>query len=499
MGCCQSIIFYPSADQQKQYTDDDHSPAILKNSAPSVEAGELQFQFTAEEIKEEVQNRKSRISGKRSSGSNGGEAVKGIVSIPSVESPKAVRIHKRSESFDRTNSRSFILVRPRKSFGSSPNGGDGVFEIKKLVPDLDPESQMKLKERSERRKSFKSTIEEKTVRGEDFWKNMLPQPKSNNEVVTSRAAEEAEDSKQEIGFVNQYTFINQLGEGASGEVKLAMNESDQKLYAIKIMSRKSQNKKVALSRSGNHRLSIVNGIPQEVAMLKKLTHPNMVNLYEVIDDPRIDRLYLVFEYVPGKQFASSSEMEPLPIEKCKRYFIDVAKALLYCHEQGVCHGDIKPENLLITPDDQIKISDFGVSYMISDAISKKRAGMGTPLFTAPEVLLPEKTKFLPQPLDVWALGITLYVFVFGKCPFIGETVLEVHEKIKSQMVQFPANIDPKLEDLISQMLQKDPNERIKLSDALNHPWLHEEENIQEKDSFPINQPTSGAILVMAEC
>jgi hypothetical protein len=295
---------------------------------------------------------------KRKSGSStGGEAQNvSVTPLPlpvhggDLNSKGPPRLHKRSESFDRSSSRNLIVLKSRKSFGSSPNNhptGENGIEIKKLIPDMDSESQFKLKERVERRKSIKSTIEEKAMRGEDFWKNMLPQPKPNNQVVTSRDAEEAEDSKQEIGFVNQYTFISQLGEGASGEVKLAMNESDQKLYAVKIMSRKNQNNKVALSRSGNHRLSIVNGIPQEVAMLKKLTHPNMVNLYEVIDDPRIDRLYLVFEYVPGKQFASSSEINPLPIEKCKRYFLNVAKTLLYCHEQGVCHGDIKPENLTI--------------------------------------------------------------------------------------------------------------------------------------------------------
>jgi hypothetical protein len=499
MGCCQSIILYSTPPAPA--TDDHNSPAIL-GPPPDIEAGG----GVADEIKDEIPKL-----AKRKSGSMGGEAtlVK-ITPIPSIEHTlransisKSARRHKRSESFgDQTLSVQKLsgLQKSRKSFGSSPQGMivDNI-EIRPMVPEMDPESAEKFKVRSERRKSIKMNIEEMTSRGEEFWKNMLPQPKPNNEVVTSKDAQEAEDSKQEIGFVNQYTFIRQLGEGASGEVKLAMNESDQKFYAVKIMSRKNQNNKVALSRSGNHRLSIVNGIPQEVAMLKKLTHPNMVNLYEVIDDPRIDRLYLIFEYVPGKQFESSCSMTPLPLEKCKKYFRDVVKALLYCHEQGVCHGDIKPENLLISPEDQIKISDFGVSYLINDAISRKRAGMGTPLFTAPEVLSAERNKFKPQPLDVWALGVTLYVFVFGKCPFSAESVLEAHEKIRNQELSFPVRIDPNLDDLLRNLLQKDPEKRITLPEVLTHPWLNEVAELHSPKESLVNSNSAHNELVTTVC
>jgi hypothetical protein len=312
----------------------------------------------------------------------------------------------------------------------------------------DDQSEKKRHQRHESRKSIKIDIESKQSRGEAFWTpEMLPQPKKENTVVLSFDAQEAEDSKQEIGFVNQYLFVRKLGEGSSGEVKLALNENDQKFYAIKILNRSTQKKRVSLSRKGHTRLSFFNGLPQEVAILKRITHPNIVNLYEVIDDPRIDRLYLVFEYVPGSQFPSSSEMNPLSVERARKYIKEVATGLNYCHTEGVCHGDIvslislliflltvlkKPENLLLTPDDQIKISDFGVSYLVTDAVSKKRAGMGTPLFMAPEVVSAENKHFTPQPLDVWALGITLYVFVFGRCPFVAGSVIETYELIKNQ-------------------------------------------------------------------
>lgn len=210
------------------------------------------------------------------------------------------------------------------------------------IPPPSPQAQAgeDQKARRQSRKSIKFEIEERSARGEFFWKDRLPEPKKENVVVVCMDAKEVEDSKQEIGFVNQYVFIRDLGEGSSGEVKLVLNETDQKLYAVKILSRQSQQKRVSLSRRGNTRLSFFNGLPQEVAILKRLTHPNMVNLYEVIDDPRIDRLYLVFEYVPGTQFPSSTEMEPLPIYKARRYITQVVNGLNYCHQEGVCHGDI---------------------------------------------------------------------------------------------------------------------------------------------------------------
>lgn len=197
-------------------------------------------------------------------------------------------------------------------------------------------------ERQLSRKSIKFQVELKEKSGEQFWNdNQQSISRRSGPVVVSNSADEEEDSQQEIGFVNQYVFVKNIGEGASGVVKLAVNEDDDCFYAIKILSRSSEFRRVSISKRGNKRLSIIGGTLREVAMLKKLSHPNMINLLEVIDDPMIDRLYLVFEYVPGGSvFDSSTEMEPMAEGRARKYIRDIVLGLEYVHGQGVIHGDL---------------------------------------------------------------------------------------------------------------------------------------------------------------
>ncbi|KAM9054981.1 calcium/calmodulin-dependent protein kinase kinase 2 isoform 4-T15 [Megaptera novaeangliae] len=143
------------------------------------------------------------------------------------------------------------------------------------------------------------------------------------------------------------------------------------------------------------------------------------------------------------------------------------------HYQKIIHRDIKPSNLLVGEDGHVKIADFGVSneFKGSDALLSNT--VGTPAFMAPESLSETRKIFSGKALDVWAMGVTLYCFVFGQCPFMDERIMCLHSKIKSQALEFPdqPDIAEDLKDLITRMLDKNPESRIVVPEIKLHPWV----------------------------
>ncbi|KIY44205.1 kinase-like protein [Fistulina hepatica ATCC 64428] len=186
-------------------------------------------------------------------------------------------------------------------------------------------------------------------------------------------------------------------------------------------------------------------IRKEIAIMKKLYHPNVVRLYEVIDDPLKTKIYMVMERLRGGEVLWTRNDRPiLTVEQVRRIMRDVILGIQYLHHQGIIHRDIKPGNLLYSDDRrQVKIADFGVAHfshalrleaagsdslqntdpiLLDDTELSKRAG--TPPFLAPEVVYEyaeHSTNGRPaitKAIDIWALGVTLYALLFGKLPFV---------------------------------------------------------------------------------
>ncbi|EFJ49188.1 hypothetical protein VOLCADRAFT_43050, partial [Volvox carteri f. nagariensis] len=201
----------------------------------------------------------------------------------------------------------------------------------------------------------------------------------------------------------------------------------------------------------------------EIAVMKELDHPNVVKLYEVIHDPSNNKLLMTMEYVEGG-------CVPIPEATAVKYFRDVVKGLEYLHFNRIVHGDLKPDNLLMSSSGKVKISDFGSARFCekSDMIF---ATAGTPSFMAPEMC--QGKQFNGFPGDIWALGICLFMFVFGKPPFTGTTTYQIYEAIQRGELQFPPEIpaSTELRDLLTRLLQKDPAQRISLEEIPAHPWV----------------------------
>ncbi|CAG5132294.1 unnamed protein product [Candidula unifasciata] len=164
---------------------------------------------------------------------------------------------------------------------------------------------------------------------------------------------------------------------------------------------------------------------------------------------------------------------PFSEEVSRGYFRDVILGIEYLHYQKIIHRDVKPSNLLLADDGHIKIADFGVSNEFSGGDASLTSSAGTPAFMAPETLKDDLQNFQGKALDIWAMGVTLFCFTYGKVPFEEEYVLGLHKKILKDPVRFPDKpiVSDELKDLILRMLDKNPATRITLPSIKEHPWV----------------------------
>ncbi|KAF4073051.1 hypothetical protein AMELA_G00254370 [Ameiurus melas] len=308
--------------------------------------------------------------------------------------------------------------------------------------------------------------------------------------------------------LNQYRLKSEIGKGSYGVVKLAYNEDDEKYYAMKVVSKKKLMKQCGFPRRPPPRgpkaavgeqlkvLGPLERVYQEIAILKKLDHLNIVKLVEVLDDPAEDNLHMVFELMQKGPVMEVPTDNPLTEEQARLYFRDIVLGIEYLHHQKIVHRDIKPSNLLLGDDGHVKIADFGVSNQFegNDALLSSTAG--TPAFMAPETLSDNRKSFSGKALDVWAMGVTLYCFVFGKCPFIDEYILALHNKIRSKPVEFPETptISEGLKNLILKMLDKDPNTRITIPQIKLDAWLTQDGT----DPLPLEEEHCTVVEVTEE-
>ncbi|XP_059406650.1 calcium/calmodulin-dependent protein kinase kinase 1-like isoform X2 [Carassius carassius] len=308
--------------------------------------------------------------------------------------------------------------------------------------------------------------------------------------------------------LNQYKLKSEIGKGSYGVVKLAYNEDDDKYYAMKVVSKKKLMKQYGFPRRPPPRgpkaaqgvqpkvLGPLERVYQEIAILKKLDHLNIVKLIEVLDDPAEDSLHMVFELMQKGPVMEVPSDSPFSEDQARHYFRDIVLGIEYLHYQKIVHRDIKPSNLLLGDDGHVKIADFGVSNQFegNDALLSSTAG--TPAFMAPETLSDNRKSFSGKALDVWAMGVTLYCFVYGKCPFIDEYILALHNKIKSKPVEFsetPASSEG-LKNLVSRMLDKNPDTRIPIPEIKVDPWVTQDGT----DPLPLEEDHCTVVEVTEE-
>jgi serine/threonine-protein kinase len=184
-----------------------------------------------------------------------------------------------------------------------------------------------------------------------------------------------------------------------------------------------------------------------------------------IDEPS-QTPYLVMEYIQGQSLEKILEKGSVPFPRACAWVAEVATALGVAHKKGVIHGDVKPANILITEEDRVKLTDFGMARLAS------RDSKDTPLLGSPAYWCPEQIVGKPQDArsDIFSLGVVLYELVTGRRPFDAESLQGICSKILSSTPLPPSHANPSipgaLNDLIASCLAKDPNQRCDSADVL---------------------------------
>ncbi|XP_012280927.1 serine/threonine-protein kinase SIK3 isoform X2 [Orussus abietinus] len=255
--------------------------------------------------------------------------------------------------------------------------------------------------------------------------------------------------------VGYYELEKTIGKGNFAVVKMATHVVTKSKVAIKIIDKTKLNEENLAK------------IFREVHIMKRLRHPHIIRLYQVMETEKM--IYLVTEYAPGGEIfdylvRNGRMAEP----EARRVFRQIVRAVRYLHQQRVVHRDLKAENLLLDADNNIKLADFGFSNEYTPGVPLS-TWCGSPPYAAPEIF--EGKHYDGPRADVWSLGVVLYVLVCGALPFDGPTMQSLRSVVISGKFRIPFFMSAECEKLIRHMLVVEPERRLSISQIFAHPWM----------------------------
>ena len=279
----------------------------------------------------------------------------------------------------------------------------------------------------------------------------------------------------ELGFereCNKYDFIRDkkpLGKGAFGEVWKVTHENSKKIYCIKMMSKREI-----------YEQQLINQINKEISIMYNINHPYSIKLYNHFEDN--DKLYLIMEPASNGNlysFIENNKNQKIKSnETIKKIIIQTIEIIKYLHSKDIIYRDIKPENILLDKDNNIKLCDYGwASYLTKDQFCKVYCG-------TPEYVSPEMVKKYPynEKVDIWGIGVLIFELLFGYPPFSSNFNEDRYNNIKEGKINWPKEINDKdAKDLIGKILKINPNERLSLEEIEKHPWLISTYNKMKED------------------
>jgi serine/threonine protein kinase len=288
-------------------------------------------------------------------------------------------------------------------------------------------------------------------------------------------------------------MYEELGTGATATVYRCVKNGDAKSLAVKVISLKN----LRMQKDFQRMQKILN---REMQILFSLRHPHIVSLFDVVDTDM--SLYLVMELLrDGELFDYIVKKGSLEEPQAKHIFRQTVGALQYIHDKDIVYRDLKPENILVCrnaslPADDpgaidIKLSDFGHSKLVNDGFSIALTRVGTPQYWAPEVSDPRSAAAgYDKSVDLWSLGVILYVMLLGAYPFDGvKNPVEV--QMKNPNLQFVSPVTGRrasdsAQDLVKALIKVKPSDRLALAQCAQHTWLGEQGAQNSVDTKPTN-------------
>nr|QSH71658.1 CBL-interacting protein kinase [Hedychium coronarium] len=292
----------------------------------------------------------------------------------------------------------------------------------------------------------------------------------------------------------KYEVGRMLGKGTFAKVYYARDLKTSQSVAIKVID-KEKVFKVGLNDQ----------IKREISVMRLVKHPNIVELYEVMATK--SKIYFVLEYVKAGELFNKVAKGKLKEDVARKYFQQLISAVDFCHGRGVYHRDLKPENLLLDENDNLKISDFGLSAL---AESRRQDGLlhttcGTPAYVAPEVI--SRKGYDGAKADIWSCGVILFVLMAGYLPFHDPNLIELYRKIAKADFKCPNWFPLEVRRLLARILDPNPITRITIPKIMENPWFRKGNNggsngndkeMQETDRDKINEVSDSQSINMIE-
>lgn len=267
---------------------------------------------------------------------------------------------------------------------------------------------------------------------------------------------EPEEPIVEGSRLGNYIISKTIGEGTFGKVRLGIHTPTNEKVAVKILE-KEKIKEIA----------DVERVTREIFILKLIRHPNIIQLYEIIETPK--NLFFIMEHwAKGELFDYIVAQGRLEEREACKFLEQILSGVEYIHKLNFVHRDLKPENLLLDEHMDIKIVDFGLSNIFQDQEMLKTA-CGSPCYAAPEMVAGKK--YVPSWVDIWSCGIILYAMVWGYLPFEDPDTSKLYQKILSGEFEVPDFMSPSVEDLLHKILNTDPKKRYTIDDIRKHEWF----------------------------
>ena len=268
--------------------------------------------------------------------------------------------------------------------------------------------------------------------------------------------QDAASEKDLVGqSVGNFQIVEMIGRGGMGVVYLARDTKLDRLVAIKSMPAELQADSTARTR-----------FTREAKLLASLSHPNIAVIHDIIEQAE-GGAYLILEYIPGETLAQRIAREPLKLQEALLICQQVAEAVSAAHEKGIVHRDLKPGNIKITPENRVKVLDFGLAKISVDesksgetTVTQPGRVIGTPAYMSPEQA---RGKCVDRRTDIWSFGCVLYETLTGHLPFEGETATDTLACIierEPDWEALPQKIPMNIRVLLRRCLEKNPQQRL---------------------------------------
>jgi len=287
---------------------------------------------------------------------------------------------------------------------------------------------------------------------------------------------------QPVLLSDRYLLEERLGTGGMALVYRAKDQRLERYVAIKILRETYTNDP-----------DFQELFRQEARAAANLSHPNLVTVHDFgLDD---DRLFIVMEYVPGTHLKNTMQRRGrLPLEETLGLMVQACAGIGYAHRAGLVHCDIKPHNLLISPDHRLKVTDFGIARALASIHPDEKTDVvwGSPQYFSPE----QAAGYAPSPAsDVYSLGVILFEALTGQLPFQAESASELARLHREALPPSPRSINPAipeaLEQIMLKVLAKEPAARYRTADQLGRVLLTFSRQVGLQEGLAPTSATTG--------